>query len=269
MAVKKAVGGTKTNALAKWDEALAKYAKGSKAQQQTAGTTGNLIGIRAGIMTYKGEKVDGGKMNVVITDDIFVNAYYADKFDSDNPRSPDCYAMGRDAKALAPTDEVTKKQSETCDVCRWNQYGTADTGKGKACKNMRRIAIIPEGALKADIATADTAYLQVPPTSSGPIGKYIGDLNDSFNRPAFSVVTEIKVEPDEAVQVKVSMSLKYQIEDGDQIGELIEKHERETKDIMWAWPKNVDPPPGAAKSKSGGGKAPAKQPAKFTRAGRK
>lgn len=256
----------KTNALAKWDEQLAKYAKETKTMEQSASTGGAFIGIRGGIMTFKGETVPGSKMNVVIVEHILENAFYVGDYDPENPSSPVCYALGRDAATMAPHPQSPKPQNPICVGCPKNEFGTADKGKGKACKNQRRLAIITEAGAEDNALTAEEAYLRIPPTSAqankhnkNPFSKYVSDLITLENRPPFAVVTQISVRPDVNLQLVVEASLVRTIDDGDVIGNLIDRHEKAKDTIMFAYPAASDKP---APAKASANNKFAKQPAK-------
>ena len=86
-----------------------------------------------------------------------MNAYWEQEYGSgsdDSSQLPACSSMDGKTGVLAETGEL-----RSCETCPFNQYGT-DTkgGRGKACKNMRRIYIIAD--------KDPTPYLMtVPPTS--------------------------------------------------------------------------------------------------------
>jgi len=70
----------------------------------------------------------------VIVDHHPVNAYWADKYaGANNP--PDCASM--DGKIGVDQDG----NRQPCNSCQLNEWGTADDGRGKACKNTHRVYI--------------------------------------------------------------------------------------------------------------------------------
>ncbi|HEA64715.1 MAG TPA: hypothetical protein ENI02_01050 [Candidatus Aminicenantes bacterium] len=74
------------------------------------------------------------------------NAWWETSFDdSGGGSAPDCSSLD----GIAPNMESDKVQAEKCAGCPRNQWGSDERkeGKGKACKNMKRLYIICEGDL--------------------------------------------------------------------------------------------------------------------------
>lgn len=91
-----------------------------------------------------------------------MNAYWAHAFregdaDGNQNRMPDCSSMDGKQGIFRESGEV-----RDCASCPYNQFGSA--GRGKACKNMRRLYIMMSG--KPDIY-----LLTVPPTSIRDVNK--------------------------------------------------------------------------------------------------
>ena len=96
----------------------------------------------------------------VIVDHHPVNAYWADKYaGANNP--PDCSSM--DGKVGIDADGNRKP----CNSCQYNQWGSAEDGRGKACKNMHRVYILREGEMLPLLLT-------LPPTSLKNLSDYLG-----------------------------------------------------------------------------------------------
>lgn len=76
------------------------------------------------------------------------NAFWAQAFDGQN-NPPDCFSADGHIGVGNPGGD--------CATCPMNQFGS-DGGKGKACKNMKRLYILMEGAMLPVV-------LNVPPTS--------------------------------------------------------------------------------------------------------
>jgi hypothetical protein len=223
-AKKKAPG----KALAKWDEQLAALAERAAKQEAHVGGGGTFIKTRGGVLVYDGAEVPGNKMNVVIIDSVLENAFYDGKFDPDSPAPPVCYAFGAEARDMAPHAESTEPQSASCAECPHNKWASADQGRGKACKNIHRLALIPEDALEsADaIEDAELAFIKVPVTSGKAYAGYVRQLKDNFMRPPLAFVTELSLVRDAETQFKMQFKLVEQIEDGDLIGALLAKAEK-------------------------------------------
>ena len=90
---------------------------------------------------------DGQKtseLDVVIVDFVSRNEFYEGAFDKDNMSSPACFAIGNIPAKLIPSANSPQAQCEDCASCPMNAFGSA--GKGKACKNMRLLAVMPPDA---------------------------------------------------------------------------------------------------------------------------
>lgn len=93
-----------------------------------------------------------------------MNAYWPEAYGSgeDGSQLPECSSMDGKTGLVVATGEI-----RNCDTCPLNQYGTdVKGGKGKACKNMRRIYMMCNGD--------PTPYLlTVPPTSIKDVNKQL------------------------------------------------------------------------------------------------
>jgi hypothetical protein len=213
----------KNDALVKWDEEFAKAAEQAVEAEKSVGAGGNMIKLSGGAMSYQGGALPGNKISAVVLDSILHNAWYPEAYDPDNPKSPDCYAFGRDEKTMAPHPDSVDKQSDTCAACPKNQFGTADKGRGKACKNQRRLALMTENDLE-NIPGAEIAHLHVPPTSIRAWAGYVRQVGEIYHRPPFGLVTEIERVPDQKDQFHVTFTAMSVIDDGEACGQLFEKH---------------------------------------------
>jgi hypothetical protein len=210
--------------VVKWDEELAKLAEMSVGIEASVGSGGNYIKTRGGQLEYNGGIIPGNKMNVIILDHVIEYVYYTDRFDPDNPQTPAAYAIGRDENDMRwHEDSIEPYAGELCKDSDINQWGSADTGRGKACKNTRRLALLPEDAIEEGIEDAELAFIKVPVTSVKAWAGYVRQLADQLKRPTLGVVTEISLSPDPKTQFKMNFKLIGTIDDGDLIGELLEK----------------------------------------------
>lgn len=220
-----------TNQLNRWEEELAKSA---------AETTANLPAVSVPTLSFKtggrmalnGAEIKDSTVDVIVLDFIRENQFFADDYDPDNPATPCCYAFGHDEKTMKPFDAAPDPQADQCKGCKWNEFGSATKGAGKACKNVMRVALIHAQA--EDIAGAEVIYAKIPVTSVKNFVGYAKTLADSFKRPPFAFVTRITCEPDPKTQLKVLFELVKPIE-GDDIGALIEK--RKTISMANAYPE--------------------------------
>jgi len=93
---------------------------------------------------------------------------------------PDC--SSRDG--LTPDDGVPVPQAKTCVACPHNQFGSAKQGKGKACADIKRMAIAARDRMD------EPMLLQVPPGSFKNLTQFGKDLK-AHNAQYNEVVTRI------------------------------------------------------------------------------
>ena len=237
--------------VANYDEAWAKEAARYAAQEQLVG--GTFLSTRGGILSFGEEEMPGNQAAVIILDAVFENTFYAEKFDPNNAASPICYAFGRDGEPMAPHESMQdapdyfKPQAEECQGCKWNEWGSADKGKGKACQNRRRLALIPAGYYEGKrgsrdlelnlfndpkhFETADIAFIKLPVLSVKLFSKYVNQIATNSRRPPHGVITRMFVEPDAKAQFLVHFEMLEEI--GDDLAAIImARHEEALKAVI-------------------------------------
>lgn len=218
--------------ITRYDEKWAREAEKYAGEEKVTG--GAFISTRGGVLSFDDEELPGNRMCVVILDAVRENTYYAGKFDPDNVLPPVCYAFGRSDDEMEPhhtmdVDEYFEPQAESCSVCPFAEWGSSDTGRGKACSNRRRLALIPAGIYSKrrgsrdydlelfddpeHFEEADIAYLKLPVTSVKNWSQYVNSLNKNVQRPPYGVITEIALVPDKKSQFKLEFELIEEIDD--------------------------------------------------------
>lgn len=209
-----------TKELANYDELLAAMAKKATAIEKP--TTSN-IGTRAGILTYNGTPVPDNKLSVIVIASTHANLYYEGAYDEKNPTNPVCYAYSEDGENMRPHPKSSKPQHEDCATCPWNAWESdPNGGRGKACKNSRRLALIPADTTAEDLKTAEIATLQLPVTSVKVWAQYVNKLSTLFARPPLGVYTTIGSVPDRETTFKLTF-LNGPLVDVSMIMPLVEK----------------------------------------------
>lgn len=194
---------TESKALVSWEEKMAKMAKETASQERVGG---NVLSLRAGILSFMGEAVKNNVLNAVILDSAVEHSYYDVKYDADNIVPPRCFAVGRVGEDMVPHEDVPEdqRQSDRCATCPKHAFGSADNGKGRACSVRRRLLLMPADQLKSDdITKAEVGLLKIPPTSVQLWAKYVNRINALHQRPPFGVVTAIAPKPHMKFQFQV------------------------------------------------------------------
>lgn len=223
----------------KWEEELAKAAAETVAELPSVAVP-TLTFKNGGGMAFNGadlpRRPDGTTAaEFIILNFIRENQYYDSDYDPENHSSPCCYAFGNDDKTMRPHEKAPKPQHDQCKDCPMNEYGTADKGGGKACKNVMKIAVIPAGVSAADIPGAEVAFAKISVTSVKNFSGYAKTLADNFKRPPFGFVTRIICQSDPKTQFKVLFEAVEQITDSELIGAILEK--RKTVQMVNAYPE--------------------------------
>lgn len=193
MAIKKAA----TKELANYDEELAALAASAAEKEANAGGGGNYLSFKGGSLTYKEAEVPDNTIDIVILHHVFENSFYEGRFNPNDPKSPECFAIGEDEKELAPHEDAEGAVSESCVGCPNNEWGSASEGRGKACKNVRRVAFILAEDLETGVEAAEPTFFRPPVTSVKVWANYIKKLAADKKAP-LQVVTRLTVVPDDS-----------------------------------------------------------------------
>ncbi len=156
----------------------------AKVNESTAAPGSAKISVKGSMFTLPDGKSSKGPLNCVILDYINQNSYYSSDFVEGQYAEPDCSATGREIKQMAPSDNVTDKQNDTCSGCAKNEFGSK--GRGKACQNGVTLAVLPE-----DFTDDSEVYtLRVSATGLKDWGKYVRELGEQNIDPA-QVITSL------------------------------------------------------------------------------
>lgn len=242
-------------AVANYDEKWAQQA--TEAKKGFEAPTGKFISLKGGKMTYGGANIPNNEFNAVVLGAVYENQYFDPEqpYDSESPQSPICYAFGheKECKDASPHENSPTPQSDACAGCDHNEFGSAEKGKGKACNNRMRLALITEDELE-NIATAELTFLKVPVMSVKNFQKFVTDAEKIHGRPYYGVVCRIFLEDDDKSQFRVVFEPTDKI-DGDPDA-VKERHEAVMKEIDFPYPEVVREPAPKKAAKKGTGKKP-------------
>lgn len=225
MATGKKASGKKTTAIVPWEEKFLAYAKQTTEQVKNVGGGGGLsVRFGRGSINIGDAKVPGGKLECVILGSCALNKWYGSDYDPNDAQPPDCYAFAvvTDDPEMRPHPQAPNKQNDNCATCPKNAFGSAKTGRGKACGNTIRLGLVvakdvedAEGAATAEMATAS-----VSPTNQRYYAEYVNALAEDHGRPPWAVVTEISSYDDPKTQIRLDFKMSELIEDDDVLNAL-------------------------------------------------
>lgn len=187
VAVRKPAGGAVV-------DIAAMQAKLREQAQAMAERTAPASGIKIQVTQDKKFKLPDGQQTTELTacvvDFITIHNFYEGAFDKNNIQPPVCFAIGSNPKDMAPSDNSPKKQAETCQVCPMNAFGS--DGEGKACKNGRRLAVLPPTDDGTSVeGDADLWTLDVSPTAIKGWDGFVKTLANTWQLPPMGFLVDI------------------------------------------------------------------------------
>lgn len=156
----------------------------------------NKIGLKNKEFTLPNGQKSSGPLECIILDFVWFMVHYPGVYNSNNPQQPNCFAVGRENPengALAPHEDVKTPQGENCQTCPMNEWGSAPTGRGKACKNQRRLIIVPPDFDE----DTDPMSIYVSPGGLKYFDKYVSRLNGEQGVLPVQVITDISFDVDQ------------------------------------------------------------------------
>lgn len=155
--------------------------------------SGRNISTKGKVFTFPDGKTTQGPISAVILDHRNFNRYFQAAYDPQNPKPPECFAISKDISGLGPHEEAKGPVADSCAECPMNKWGSAPTGKGKACRNTVRLAIIEPDA----DADAEPYILTVSPTALKSWAALVSGL-EAVGKLPVQVVTQIAFDPNQA-----------------------------------------------------------------------
>jgi hypothetical protein len=209
---------------------------------------GSWVSTKSGVLAYQGTPLAGNYMDVIIVDFVRENQYYASRYGSDSHSSPVCYAFdegsedGKENMVVHP-DSQTPQNAGGCATCKHNKFGSSETGKGKACKNVMRLGLLPATPPSAEyLSKAAPAWLKVPVMSVKGFMNYVMSVKAMYQRPPLGVVTRIGLKPDPKAQFLITFETVAPLPEDDQLKSVIESRYNEIFDLLpFPHRKNEEP----------------------------
>lgn len=164
--------------------------EGAAVEEEPGGLT--FVSTRNGRFTLDDEVLTEPWETIVLAR-VYVNTYYDEDFDPDDPQPPACFALATQATRgeMAPHENSPEPQHDRCKGCWANEFGSAERGKGKACKNGLRLAVIDANEDPEIIRSgeAEVLGLTLPPTAYGFWQKYVNTKLGDVRGLPFAVMT--------------------------------------------------------------------------------
>lgn len=179
---------------------LAEAAKEKAAAEMNSANI-SFLSLKGKRFTLSEEKL-GTELDVVILADIYDNSYYDRPYKEGVQTPPACFAIHSDYDSLAPHETSPVKQSADCATCPKGEWGSSPNGKGKACRNGRRLLVAPYIRGTGEVAMGELAIVNLAPTTLAPYSKYIKSVaKGDTPLPVFAVATHLSFDDDKAYPV--------------------------------------------------------------------
>lgn len=154
-----------------WQQQLAVHAKEGKSPKEKA-LTGDYISAKNGKFMLGNVKL-GTELDCVVIAFNFEKVYYDADYVEGEAQSPACAALSYDEDEMNISEGSPNRQCDNCDDCWANEWESAKVGKGKACSDRRRLALVVAG--KDD--KMELKILNIPPTSLKNWKGYINEID--------------------------------------------------------------------------------------------
>lgn len=220
---------------------LAQHAQNAAAQERPSVST---ISLKAGQMSYAGQPVPGNKLDVIVVASVYENHWYEGDYNPNKIVSPDCFAISLTDAGMAPHENSLQPQCEQCADCPLAEWGSDPKGgRGKACKETRKLAMIPVSALEGDpedILKAEMATMKLPVTSVKNWATYINQISAAYRLPPFAVLTRVSTAPDARTQFKVNFEFIGAVQSVEQIRAIQRKIEEAHRLLLTPYDKKKE-----------------------------
>lgn len=236
MAAKEVAVKASTEVGALSNEFLAELALEAKDAAAAERPAVSKLGTAGGILRYGGDAVAGNNMDVVILYASYRNVWYSGAYQRDNIKNPDCFSLSETDEGMVPDPVVEDPPHATCDGCPKNAWKSDQKpdgtfGKGKACKESRRMVMMPAAALESvdGVKSAELAILDLPVTSAKNYGGLVNTVAATVGVPLWACVVNVKVQPSKnqfevvmtplrvAPSKEIILALKARVEDAKRI----------------------------------------------------
>jgi hypothetical protein len=183
-----------------WEEQMKADARSQLANERPAMS---FMSLKSGVMSIGDNAVEGNELDCIIVASVSENQWFKDRYDPNVRSNPTCYAIGEGkSDTLTPYAESEAKQAESCGDCDKFQWGSdPNGGRGKACKERRKLALIP-----ADMS-AEVLLLSIPPTSLKNWANHVAKVVATTGMSTLGVISKIKVAPNAKNQFEVQFTI--------------------------------------------------------------
>ena len=235
---------------AKWSD---KFRDIAAEQRKTERASGAFFSTKSGQLSFQGAPIPGNSMDVVVLESIHERTFYSEKYGQGENTSPACYSFSQTGEDMTPHPEAAAPQSKTCKGCPHDKWKSADNGRGKACREGRRLALLSAADLTDPdkVVGATVGYLRLPVTSVRGFSAYVQAVVGGTDLPLFCSVTRVKVVPDAKTQIKVVFERVASLDSDAIVETVFQRATAEAENIAFPYPRpDMDAEPATPKKSS-------------------
>lgn len=217
-----------------WEEQMKADAKSMLEAERPSMAT---MSFKSGVMSIDDQPVAGNEITCIIIAAVAENSFYTERYNPDVKAIPACYAIGEGKNQdLVPHEKAKERQHEYCfksehDQCPKFEWGSdPNGGRGKACKERRRLALIPA------TGTSEMIVCSIPPTSLKNWSNFVLEVAATTGRPVYGVIATMKVVPDAKNQFMVKFGVVEPVADN-VLPALIAKRAAALENLLQPYPE--------------------------------
>ncbi len=133
-------------------------------------------------------------IKVVILDFVTQHVKFEKAYKAGEVSPINCAAVGDNPREMKPYDSIATPENSTCSGCWANEYKSASNGDGKACKQVRAMAVLVQDS-DGNIDPDGPIYtLTTSPTSNKVFDGYVKSVAAAFMLPPVGVVTTLDLD---------------------------------------------------------------------------
>ena len=145
--------------------------------KKVAPPSGHRISLKGKVFSMPDGKTSPGPINAVILDWRSINVFYPGTYNAQKIEAPVCFAVAKNIGDLKPSPNCQDPQHTECEECAFNQWSSAPGGgRGRACKNTIRVAIVPPDSKDDTVPWT----IDIAPTSTTAFNSMVYAIKDGM-----------------------------------------------------------------------------------------
>lgn len=133
-------------------------------------------------------------IKVVILDFVTQHTKYEKAYKAGEVSPINCAAVGDNPREMVPYASIGAPECGDCVSCWANQYKSAAQGDGKACKQVRHMAVLVQDSNGVIDPDGPVFTIQTTPTSNKVFDGYVKSVAAAFQLPPVGVVTTLDID---------------------------------------------------------------------------